>query len=296
MNFIRADKRIVSFFKYDKKETLNTLKVCLCVIGKEENLYIKYFLEAYKKLGFNHIFIYDNNNIDGENFEEVIFDDIKKGFVSIINFRGYRRQIRGPQMDAYYDCYKRNNLLYDWIAFFDVDEFLIFNHAANIQDFLKNSIYNECEIIKINWKVFSDNNLMEYEDKSPEERFTEEIKENLEVNTVYKVIIRGNLLNYSSRKIYNPHDIFMSNKSCDSSGKIRLESHIKPPEYKYAILNHYTKTIREYCKKIRKGDVYFNRYLDENLKKYYFNAFFKYSKKTKEKVAIFNKEFNTTLE
>ena len=63
-------------------------KVCLCMICKLENLYIKEFIEHYRKLGYNHIFIYDNNDIDGERFEDVIQKEIDEGFITIINYRG----------------------------------------------------------------------------------------------------------------------------------------------------------------------------------------------------------------
>ena len=64
------------------------LSVCLCIIAKKENLYAKKFVNHYKKLGYNHIYIYDNNNINDEKFEDVIQDEINSGFVTIINFRG----------------------------------------------------------------------------------------------------------------------------------------------------------------------------------------------------------------
>ena len=47
------------FYKDDKKK----LKVCLCVIGKKENLYAREFVDYYRKIGYNNIFIYDNNEI-----------------------------------------------------------------------------------------------------------------------------------------------------------------------------------------------------------------------------------------
>ena len=111
---------------------------------------------------------------------------------------------------------------------------------------------------------------------------------------MFKVLLRANLSDYSSRRSFNSHDIFKSNKSCDSNGKIRSEFHIKP-EYKYAVLNHYyTKTIKEYCKKLKRGRAFLNKTLLSNLKYHYFSYFFQFNKKTKEKIAIFNKEFNTT--
>ena len=48
------------------------------MICKLENLYIQEFIEHYKKLGYNHIFIYDNNDINGERFEDVIQKEIEK--------------------------------------------------------------------------------------------------------------------------------------------------------------------------------------------------------------------------
>ena len=63
-------------------------KVCICAIGKEENRYIKEFVEHYKKLGVDKIFLYDNNKKKGERFESVISEYINEGFVKIYNYRG----------------------------------------------------------------------------------------------------------------------------------------------------------------------------------------------------------------
>ena len=45
------------------------ISICLCVIAKMENLYAKEYVNHYKKLGYKHIYIYDNNDLDGEKFE-----------------------------------------------------------------------------------------------------------------------------------------------------------------------------------------------------------------------------------
>ena len=42
------------------------------MISKRENLYIQEFIDHYKNLSYDHIFIYDNNDIDGERLEDVI--------------------------------------------------------------------------------------------------------------------------------------------------------------------------------------------------------------------------------
>ena len=59
-----------NFINKQKKE------VCICTLGKEENKYIKDFVEHYKGLGVDKIFIYDNNAKNGEKFDDVLSEYI----------------------------------------------------------------------------------------------------------------------------------------------------------------------------------------------------------------------------
>jgi len=60
---------------FEKFYSKNKTKVCLCVIAKKENLYIEYFIYYYKQLGFDHIYLYDNNDKNGEKMENTIMDE-----------------------------------------------------------------------------------------------------------------------------------------------------------------------------------------------------------------------------
>ena len=55
-----------------KKMIRSKIRVCLCAIIKDENKYIIHFIEHYKNLGYDHMYIYDNNDINGENVKKVI--------------------------------------------------------------------------------------------------------------------------------------------------------------------------------------------------------------------------------
>jgi len=98
----------------------NKTKTAICLIAKQENRYIKEFVNYYKKLRINKIFLYDNNDFDGEHFEDILSKYIKYNFVEIINYRGKYK----PQKQAYNHCYINNNKDYNWIAFYDADEYL----------------------------------------------------------------------------------------------------------------------------------------------------------------------------
>ena len=58
-----------------------TLKkgIGICSIGRKENLYAKEFVDYYLMLGIKKIIIYDDNEINGEKFEDVLKEYIIKG-------------------------------------------------------------------------------------------------------------------------------------------------------------------------------------------------------------------------
>ena len=50
----------------------NIKNTCICTIGKNENLYIREYVEHYFNLWVEKIFLYDNNDVEGEKFESKI--------------------------------------------------------------------------------------------------------------------------------------------------------------------------------------------------------------------------------
>ena len=191
------------------------------MIGKNENLYIKEYIEHYKKIGYNHIFLYDNNDIDNERFEEKIKIEIDNGFVTIINYRGYRGILQNPQLEAYKDCYERNNKYFNWLSFFDIDEYLEFNpQYLKVQQFFSKSIFNFCQIIHFNWLFYINlNNSLYYENKPLKKRMTKPLFE-LTINRHIKSTVRGNLSHNYWKYANNPHTSINNFTTCSSSGKL----------------------------------------------------------------------------
>ena len=200
---------------------ISNIKICVCTCGKNENIYIREFVEHYKKYNVDKIFIYDNNEENGEKFESVISDYINKGFVSIINYRGKLK----IQMEVFNHCYKENKEKYNWFIYYDMDEFIHLKSFSNIKEYISKKIFNKCNIIYLNHVIHTDNNELHYFNKSLFERFPE-IESFKKINMTYKprtilldltkVIIRGNLTNITFE---NPH--FINNiTSCDGFGNI----------------------------------------------------------------------------
>lgn len=169
--------------KVEVKKTIQTdntpLKVALCAIAKNENLYIREWVEWYNNLGISKIFLYDNNDIDGERFEDVINDYIESGFVEIIDKRGITKTVStdkdGQTLQglSFQECFYNNFLDFDYMCFFDIDEYLeIYNKYDNLNSFLHD--FDEFDGIRVQWKMYGDNDNLYYENKSLYKRFKKE--------------------------------------------------------------------------------------------------------------------------
>ena len=238
-----------------KKFILNKtdIKVCMCTVGKQENKYIREFVHYYENYGIDKIFLYDNNDEDGESFEEVIKDYIDKGFVQINNWRGFKR----PGIRTLKDCYKNNNQTYDWIIFYDIDEYIHLKSISNIKEFLNDKKFIQCNKIYLNWVMQTDNNLLKYDNRSLRERFPEfkPLKKNNKTIGIGKTILRGRIKNINITEV---HLLDHKIPSCNSQGKIIK---FRKGEYmdfeNYFIKHYYFKSLEEFIQKIKKGDTYF---------------------------------------
>lgn len=128
------------------------MRVLLCAIGKMENRYIREWVEWHKGLGFDSIVLYDNNDYNGERFEDVIGDYIELGYVVLKDKRGLELQ----QVPSYNECYREYEGDYDWICFWDIDEFLEMESCGTIQEFLGKDRFAGENWIRLCWKVYTD--------------------------------------------------------------------------------------------------------------------------------------------
>lgn len=274
---------------------MNNIKVLLCCIAKMENLYIREFVEHYKKLGFDNICLYDNNDPDGEYFEDVIGDYIKSGFVILKNKRG----VQLAQVPSYTECYNEYKDQYDWIAFFDIDEFLHIDNGLNIKELLSKKIYNMPGVgcIKVNWKSFDDSGIVKTNGDYSVKKFKTHYKlVNKKTkgfnylapeasNCFTKPIIKTGINNL---KFTSPHGPLNDNRlKCVNTAGVLCKNKVfnyETPTWENCCLHHYRfKTIEEYVlfKMIR---LWPDKYGDQGKSKLNLDFFFRYNKKTPEKV------------
>jgi hypothetical protein len=218
--------------------------VGICTIGRKENLYAKEFVEYYIRLGIKKIIIYDDNEINGENFSDILEEYLINKTVEIIDIHGFE----SAQFPSYNDCYKRYGNQLDFLLFLDFDEFVIIENNIDINTYLYNKKFKKCETIILNWILYGDNNLTNYDNRTMIERFT---KPNDKWDRG-KCIVRTNIPNLI---ISSTHVIGINTQYfCDSNGKrIIPKSYydFEAPSNPEAYIKHFfTKTAEEFCYKI----------------------------------------------
>ena len=233
------------------------MKTLLCCIGRLENQYIREYVEYYKDLGVTNICLYDNNYNGEERFEDVIGDYIDSGFVILKD----KRNEKGCQMRVYMECYKEYKNSYDWIMFFDCDEFLTFTdpETKNLEQALSDSRFSCFDMIHVNWMIYTDNGMIYNNHEPLLKRFTVR-KEPLNImiphthyqlNGFCKPIIKGGL---SEVVFKNPHSPSNISSCCNNIGKpVEGDSRTCECNFDNMYLRHFrSKTLEEFLIKAKR--------------------------------------------
>ena len=272
------------FIEYQKpkleKYKEQKIKICLCTLGKKENRYIREFAQYYKSYNVDKILLYDNNDINGEKFDIVLNDFIRDNFIKIINWRGKIKQ----QINIMNHCYKENFDKYDWLIFYDIDEFIHLENYTDIKKFLNQKKFIKCQNIYLNWLFHTDNDLIKYDNRSLFRRFP--IKDpNFNKKNYYipgKSIIKGHITNIA---INHVHLLNKNLKACNGFGDLLNLSNywIKNGDFRYYYIDHfYCKSLEEFIEKLNKGCP--NNYHDIKFALFRIKKYFSFNKKNIHKI------------
>ena len=275
---------LIPFFK---RHYIN-LKVAICTMGKKENLYVKEFIDYYIKLGVDHIFIYDDNDINSERISDVIDKSYKK-YVTI--YENKKKIIRN-QRNAFTTCYNNNKKIFDWFLMIDIDEYLIIV-KDRLKNYLSKNIFKKCDFIKIHWVKATDNNLLYYDKRPLLERF----KGPYIKSHVIKTLVRGNIENLK----YNIHSPYFSpknNVTCNNIGE-RLNYkflnflNISKINIEKAYIIHFRfKSTEEFIKKYKRG---YGNWVDSKFLSYLISEYFRINQITAKKIEYIEKELKINL-
>jgi Glycosyl transferase family 2 len=233
--------------------------VAICAIQKGGKPYLEEWIDYYRLLGFDMIYLYDNS-ADHELKNWTYQNDM----LNVVHFPGPKKQLK-----AYRHCAARiqQEGLHSWVAFFDLDEFLVLHKHQYIFEFLDDMIEQHARNqnnkkndkrsdvlggIAINWFMFDYNNQTNYEPLPLTLRFQ---RRELAVNQHVKTIV--NMAQY--RKAISPHAFSYRDRhavAVDTSGNV-----LQPPTWFHAngptdvaALHHMSvKSVEEYHQRCARG-------------------------------------------
>ena len=255
------------------------MKVAVCAICKCEEQYLPEWVEHYKNIGFDNIIFYDNNDPDDNGQYEVLKSYIDSGFVvynKYTSFKDYMKQ------NAIKCCYETYSQAFDWIAFFDVDEFLILNKDKNIKEYLSNCNFKNSDIIQL------DRITSIYENGGKVATYNNELVKsivkcgnNLKLNVKYRYITNSFS---ASSKLTNVNDMGCISERCGLCNNSFENAYIK---------HIHSTSFNNFLNKLKIGNPKENRfnvvclsYIEDELRKY-----FKYVNFTNEHLNLIKNTF-----
>ena len=163
----------------------------LVCIAKDEDDYIQEWIDYHLMLGFSDIYIWQNN------WRSSVVKETEHVHLRVIDGDF-------AQMQCYNLAVAELQNKHNWIAFFDVDEFLVINDKqfSDINGFLMQKKYDNVPALCVSWRLFGDNGLQRVETFSQLERFT---KCSSKLEETSKVILHVGLVGTSVKFFYNPH-------------------------------------------------------------------------------------------
>lgn len=237
------------------KESSSTYRheIAMVSISKNEAPYIKEWIEFHKLVGFTKFYFYDNESED--NTVDILKPYIDSGLVEYTLIKG-----KGRQLDAYNDAIAKHKDECRWMAFLDMDEYLMpakpFEKVYNVVSELIRKAGKGTAGIGVNWCIYGSAHL----EKKPKglimENFIYRSKSGTEThwgNFHIKTICNPRLV----KKYISPHyPIYkLGGYSInDSDGKRLWGWFCHDVKWQNLRINHYyCKSKEQYIQKISRG-------------------------------------------
>ncbi|SNS23009.1 MULTISPECIES: glycosyltransferase family 2 protein [unclassified Azospirillum] len=169
-------------------DALVPINLAICAIAKDEGPYLLEWLAYHRVIGVDHFLICDNDSSDGTS--QILARLARQGWLEHVPWP--TRPGRTPQEPAYQEGVRRLSGRARWVAFIDLDEFILPLGSDDIHTVLAD--YQGVGGLMLPWRVFGSGGRREAGDGLVMERFTQRAQGAHPVNCSVKTIARPNLV------------------------------------------------------------------------------------------------------
>jgi hypothetical protein len=221
--------------------------LAVCAIFRNEGPFLLEWIAYHRAIGFDFFVLYDNDSNDGG--ADIIRASPLAPHCAVIPWPH-----RPGQLAAYRDFIQNYSRNFEWVAFIDLDEFLLPLTGEAIPSLLQK--WRDFSAVLVSWRIFGPAGW----DEPPEglliENYDLRSPDDLPVNHHIKSIVQcADLLDVTP----NPHEFVVKGAVCNTVGRAVSNIAIQPvPCHETLVLNHYiTRSRRDWMAKIRRGSAMF---------------------------------------
>jgi tetratricopeptide (TPR) repeat protein len=117
----------------------------LCVIVKNEGLYLHEWIRHHLMIGVEHFYVYDNGSKPPA--KKILGEFTRRGLATVVDFPGPARQL-----EAYNHCLGNHGRQSHWLGVIDCDEFLLPKQHEDLRELLLD--YDEHAGLAVNCLIF----------------------------------------------------------------------------------------------------------------------------------------------
>lgn len=127
--------------------------VAACVVARDAHVDIVEWVHYHLKLGIWPIYVFDHGSIPP--MSGVLSSYVQSKTVVYHYFTTFQHATEKPQLYAYDRCLKEYGAKHTWIAFLDVDEFLVFKKGPPVQSLPSLlQLYEPYSALAVHWILF----------------------------------------------------------------------------------------------------------------------------------------------
>lgn len=213
-----------------------------CIV-KDEDEYLEEWINYHLKIGVEQFFIYDNQS--SKPVKQLMQELNLSKYITVVPIRGAVMQTK-----AYKNCIKRFTIISRWIAFIDIDEFIVPKSThGNLPALLKD--FEAYGGLGINWQMFGSSGHIKRTGKPVLESFLLRSEVDFHTNHHIKSIVQPKRVS----GVLNPHAfIYKEPYYAVNESFVRVDDAFVQPSVNKAQINHYyCKSYDQFQDKMKRG-------------------------------------------
>lgn len=228
------------------------MRYAICAIIKDEQLYLKEWIDYCLNIGFTDIYLYEDINSKSHlyitnNYSNVKLFQYNESQMSLNNYNG----IDAKQLGLFYYFIKTYQNVFDWVAFIDPDEFIEFENGYSLEKLCDD--FKDYHSIYLTYKIYGANNNIKRPTGGLLENYTSVPLPYKKWKTNHKSLVNLSFIDNSFTNVHHArHGVYTDYKK-----RYYLSNFNKDLCYDKAWINHYfTKSWEDWIERFtQKGDV-----------------------------------------